>query len=235
MKLVVNILNFVAVFVLCACSSVQSRYHRVEDGDSLASIAQKYDVPVNELRAHNSDRLSRGLKSGTKLYIPFEESEAWDDELVFEMRDRRRPASVPELGEIASANFNWPVSGPITSQFGKRKSRNHDGIDIAAKTGVQVKSARSGHVIYAGNRIRGYGNLVIIKHADTFSTVYAHLSRIHVKKGQFVARGQLIGKVGRTGRASGSHLHFEVRNDRVPVDPLLYLHTQYAANRIHTR
>jgi murein DD-endopeptidase MepM/ murein hydrolase activator NlpD len=128
-----------------------------------------------------------------------------------------------------------PESEDVTSPFGKRGKKDHDGVDIGARQGTIVRASRSGHVIYAGNRIRGYGNMIIIRHADTFSTVYAHLSKITVKKNQFIGRGLPIGRVGRTGHATGSHLHFEVRNNRVPVDPLLYLQGQFAANRISSR
>jgi murein DD-endopeptidase MepM/ murein hydrolase activator NlpD len=106
----------------------------------------------------------------------------------------------------------------------------HDGVDIAAPEGTWVKAARSGHVIYASDRIGGYGRMIILRHPDSFATVYAHLSAIHARKGQFIAKGQYLGKVGQTGHAEGPHLHFEVRNNRVPVNPLLYLHVNVAAN-----
>jgi len=222
--------GLVTLFWLTGCGSIQSRYHEVRSGENLNAIARRYDIPVRELARYNSDRVvtAKALRAGTKLYIPFEESAAWDGDTDF------RAQMIPDA-VIATAPFSWPLQGQLTSQYGWRKRRMHDGIDIAARMGTPVVAARSGHVLYAGNRISGYGNLVIIKHADSFSTVYAHLSRTDVRKGQFVSRGSRVGRVGRTGRASGPHLHFEVRNARLPVDPLLYLQGQYAANRITGR
>lgn len=222
-----------SLLLLVSCAGVQSRYHQVKPGESLDSIARRYDVPVRELTAYNDSRRTHKLKVGTKLYIPFEESGAWDDEGEEDdapVRFEPLPNAV-----VTGTPFSWPVQGVLTSRYGWRKRRMHDGIDIAATTGTAVNSARSGHVLYAGNRIPGYGNLVIVKHADSFSTVYAHLSKIEVRKGQFVTRGQRVGRVGRTGRATAPHLHFEVRNARVPVDPLLYLQGQYASHRVTSR
>lgn len=226
-------LSISSLFILVSCSGIQSRYHEVQAGENLDSIARRYDIPVRELARYNSDQVSRNsLRAGAKLYIPFEESEAWDGDT--DVAPRADVAQNPNA-IVTTAPFSWPVGGAITSKYGWRKRRMHDGIDIAARTGTPVNSARSGHVLYAGNKIKGYGNLVIVKHADSFSTVYAHLSKIDVKKGQFVSRGQRVGRVGRTGRATAPHLHFEVRNSRVPVDPLLYLQGKYAANRITGR
>ena len=232
--------------LLSSCSSMPSRYHTVAEGDTLQSIAQRYDVPVSDIKKHNPHRLASGVQPGTKLYIPFEAGRSWEPSLEAAATPSSAAGRQPTgqmhtvqalqapIGSLVTT-FNWPVSGSVSSYFGKRKRRMHDGIDIVAAKGVRVKAARSGHVIYAGNKINGYGNLVIVKHADSFSTVYAHLSKFDVKKGQFVARGQLLGRVGKTGHATNYHLHFEVRDDRVPVDPLLYLHAQVAANRIHPR
>lgn len=230
-----------ASFILVGCAGIQSRFHEVKPGESVASIAGKYQVPVRELARYNSEKVAKKtLKPGVKLYIPFEESNGWDAEEVDVPSDNIQGASEARLENvpnvvIAATRFSWPLQGALTSKYGWRKRRMHDGIDIAAPRGTPVSAARSGHVLYAGNRIPGYGNLVILKHADSFSTVYAHLQKIEVRKGQFVPRGHRVGRVGKTGRATNYHLHFEVRNARVPVDPLLYLQGQYAANRITAR
>lgn len=212
--------------LLASCAGVRSRYHEVAQGETLNSIAKKFDVPLSGLVESNPD-LSRGkIRAGEKVYIPFEERTDWDSESLTYAVDKRVPASKEGKGENLPA-FIWPTKGNLSSFFGLRyrhhKETTHEGIDVAAPTGTPVKAARSGHVIYVGNRIRGYGNMVIIRHADSYSTVYAHLSKFHVKKGQFIARGALLGKVGRTGRARGAHLHFEIRDGQTPVDPILYL------------
>jgi murein DD-endopeptidase MepM/ murein hydrolase activator NlpD len=226
---------FSFAWLLVSCAGVQSRYHRVSSGESLDSIASRYQVPVQELKKYNPETVKQGLHAGAKLYIPFEESPLWDIEDLGEPVSSPRSVASNDSAEVPATTFSWPVKGSLSSTFGPRHRKMHEGIDIAARRGTPVIAARSGHVIYATNRIRGYGKMVIIRHADTYSTVYAHLSKINVKKGQFISRGDLLGLVGRTGHATGNHLHFEVRNHRVPVDPLLYLHGQYAANKIGAR
>ncbi len=119
--------------------------------------------------------------------------------------------------------FIWPVKGVITSRFGRRHGRWHDGVDIAAPRGTPVHAAADGVVIYADRRLTGYGNLVIIRHAHELFTAYAHNERMLVKQGERVRRGQVIATVGATGRATGPHLHFEIRIGARPVDPLAYL------------
>ena len=122
----------------------------------------------------------------------------------------------------SSAGLIWPVSGPITSPFGWRWGRMHEGIDIGVGYGVPIRAAAAGTVIYCGWE-SGYGNLVAIDHGDSLSTAYGHQSSIAVSCGQQVSQGQVIGYVGCTGHCFGPHLHFEVRINGNPVDPLGYL------------
>jgi murein DD-endopeptidase MepM/ murein hydrolase activator NlpD len=122
----------------------------------------------------------------------------------------------------SAAGFIWPVSGPVVSPFGMRWGRMHEGIDIAAAEGTPIHAAASGRVVYAG-WMDGYGNLVAIDHGGGLSTAYAHQSSIAAGVGQTVSQGQTIGYVGCTGHCFGPHLHFEVRVNGTPVDPLGYL------------
>jgi len=122
----------------------------------------------------------------------------------------------------SSAGLIWPVNGPITSPFGWRWGRLHQGIDIGANTGTPIKAAAAGTVIYCGWE-SGYGNLVVIDHGGNLATAYGHQSAIAVTCGQRVSQGQVIGYVGCTGECTGPHLHFEVRIDGNPVDPMGYL------------
>ncbi len=139
----------------------------------------------------------------------------------------------PLAYELEQARFSWPVAqSAVSSLYGPRWGRVHEGIDIAAPTGTPVRAARAGKVLYAQNGIRGYGKLVILRHSPNFATVYAHLSRIGVRAGDFVERGKVIGKVGMTGRATSPHLHFEIRHRRASVDPLIYLPGRMAFSRI---
>ncbi|MER3410256.1 MAG: hypothetical protein C4306_09190 [Thermoleophilia bacterium] len=130
--------------------------------------------------------------------------------------------TTPAPSAPSAAGFVWPVSGPVTSPYGMRWGRMHEGIDIAAPMGAPVRAAAAGQVIYAG-WMGGYGNLVVIDHGGGLATAYAHLSSISVSLGQAVGQGDLVGAVGSTGHSFGPHLHFEVRVNGVAVDPLGYL------------
>ncbi len=122
----------------------------------------------------------------------------------------------------SAAGLIWPVSGPITSPFGWRWGRMHEGIDIGVPMGTPIRAAASGTIIYCGWE-SGYGNLTVIDHGGQLATAYGHQSSIAVSCGQQVAQGQVIGYVGCTGHCTGPHLHFEVRIDGNPVDPMGYL------------
>ena len=124
-------------------------------------------------------------------------------------------------GNPSAAGLIWPVSGPITSGFGWRWGRMHEGIDISAACGTPIRAAAGGTVIYAG-WMSGYGNITIIDHGGGIATAYGHQSSIYVGGGS-VSQGQTIGAVGTTGFSTGCHLHFEVRVNGSPVDPLGYL------------
>ncbi len=122
----------------------------------------------------------------------------------------------------SAAGLIWPVSGPITSPFGWRWGRMHQGIDIGVPSGTPIKAAAAGTIIYCGWE-SGYGNLTVIDHGGNLATAYGHQSSIAVACGQQVSQGEVIGYVGCTGHCTGPHLHFEVRIDGNPVDPMGYL------------
>ena len=125
-------------------------------------------------------------------------------------------------GSPSAAGLIWPVLGPVTSPFGWRWGRMHEGIDIGAASGTQIRAAAAGTVIYAG-WLGGYGNLDVIDHGGGVATAYGHQSSVAVGNGASVAQGQVIGYVGSTGHSTGPHLHFEVRVNGIPQDPLGYL------------
>ena len=120
----------------------------------------------------------------------------------------------------SAPEFRWPARGRITE--GYRRGSN-DGINIALPEGTAVKAAEAGVVVYAGNEVRGYGNLVLIRHPNGFVTAYADNGELDVKRGEAVRRGQIIAKSGETGNATSPQLHFEVRKGATPVDPTQYL------------
>jgi hypothetical protein len=124
---------------------------------------------------------------------------------------------------VSAPQFIWPLDNCVyMSGFGIRHGRRHDGIDLAAKGGAPIHAAADGEVVFA-KRMRGYGRLVLVKHRDNFFTAYAHNRANLVKKGDKVKQGQVIAKVGRSGRATGNHVHFEVRKGQAAVDPLNFL------------
>ena len=135
-------------------------------------------------------------------------------------------ASTSSSGQAAAApsaaGFIWPVSGPITSPFGMRLGTLHPGIDIGVPTGTPIHAAAAGTVVYCGWE-EGYGNLVVIDHHNGLATAYGHQTRVAVSCGQNVSQGDVIGYSGCTGFCTGPHVHFEVRVNGAPVDPLGYL------------
>ncbi len=135
---------------------------------------------------------------------------------------RSSGAFVGDGGRVSAAGLVWPVRGRVTSEYGWRWGRMHQGIDIAAPTGTPIAAAKDGVVIHSG-RMSGYGNVVIIDHGRGFSTVYAHQSRIAAREGQSVSQRQVIGYVGSTGRSTGPHLHFETRVNGSAHNPRRYL------------
>jgi murein DD-endopeptidase MepM/ murein hydrolase activator NlpD len=132
-----------------------------------------------------------------------------------------RVADPGPVGKVSGAGLIWPVRGPVTSGFGMRWGRMHEGIDISAATGTPIRAAKAGTVTFAGT-MGGYGNAVIISHGGGLSTLYAHQSRLAVSGGS-VSQGEVIGYVGSTGHSTGPHLHFETRVNGTPQNPLRYL------------
>jgi murein DD-endopeptidase MepM/ murein hydrolase activator NlpD len=129
-----------------------------------------------------------------------------------------------ESAEQAGSGFRWPARGRIVAGFGRRPNgEQNDGINIALPEGTPIKSAEAGTVIYAGNELTGFGNLVLVRHADGWVTAYAHAKEITVTRGAEVRRGQVIGTVGATGAVNQPQLHFELRKGSTPVDPLPHL------------
>jgi murein DD-endopeptidase MepM/ murein hydrolase activator NlpD len=133
-------------------------------------------------------------------------------------------APAPQQNMAAASGFRWPVRGRVISEFGKKPNgERNDGINLAVPEGTSVKAAEDGTVIYAGNELKSYGNLVLIRHADGWVSAYAHNSALQVKRGDEVRRGQVIALSGMTGGVTTPQLHFELRKDATPVNPLQHL------------
>ncbi len=142
------------------------------------------------------------------------------------------PVTAQPLAPVGGAPpFAWPVSGRVVSDFGATASGGkNDGINIATAMGAPIHASASGTVTYAGNELKAYGNLVLLKHSGGYTTAYAHAERLLVSKGDFVARGQTIGYSGQTGDVTSPQLHFEIRSNTTPVNPRSYLTTTSASN-----
>jgi len=141
--------------------------------------------------------------------------------------------ALPPLGAPAgdAPTFVWPVSGRVISDFGATANGGkNDGINIAAAWGTPIRASAAGTVTYAGSELKNYGNLVLVKHSGGYTTAYAHAERLVVAKGDFVARGQVIGYAGQTGDVSTPQVHFEIRSATTPVNPRSYLSSNTASN-----
>jgi murein DD-endopeptidase MepM/ murein hydrolase activator NlpD len=176
-------------------------------------------------RTAKRDALSNVKESKSEFLHEAEGLQQSSSSLAAQIRSAqssRSSYSPPGDTTPSAAGFIWPVNGPVVSPFGMRWGRLHAGIDIAASSGTPIRAAAAGRVVYAG-WMSGYGNLVAIDHGGGVSTAYGHQSQITVGNGQVVSQGQTIGYVGCTGHCFGPHLHFEVRINGTPVDPLGYL------------
>src|SRR6185503_9316660 len=141
--------------------------------------------------------------------------------------------ALPPIGSPVSGApaFAWPVSGRVISDFGATANGGkNDGINLAASKDAPIHASASGTVTYAGDDLKNYGNLLLVKHSGGYTTAYAHADRLIVARGAFVTRGQVIGYVGQTGDVSSPQLHFEIRSGTTPVDPRSYLSSATARN-----
>lgn len=221
----------------------------VAKGDTLYSLSRKYQIPVNDLAVMNKLNTPFNLSVGQKLKVPkldtvqtrsvaeIKESKTVAKKITppetvqkqttvskaepVKTRISSDPKKqLPKISARSSTKFSWPVKGKVLSQYGaKNKGLFNDGINISAAKGTPVKSAENGVVAYAGNEVKGMGNLIIIQHSDGWMTVYAHMDSLIVKRGAKVNVGQQIGRVGQTGRVDTPQLHFEIRKGTKAYNP----------------
>ena len=219
------LLVFILVFVGgCASQTTISKprppgvYHVVTPGETLYRIGKAYGVAYQELARVNGIKDARQIHVGQRIFVPG----AAHPIPVETVTPIEPPPVAPAVPEPGFETFLWPVNGTINSGFGPRGSSFHDGIDIAAPEGTPIRAIEAGEVIYS-DQLRGYGNIVILRHAGGIVSVYAHNEVNLVRNGQTVARGDVVARVGSTGRVSGPHLHFEIRRNNAAQDPLRYL------------
>lgn len=175
-------------------------YHVLQKGETLYRLSRIYGVSLNEIYYANEVTDPNDLPVGTRILIPGVRH--------------------------TSPRLRWPLHGRLTSGFGPRRRGRHFGIDLAANSGTTIRASAGGLVIASASSLKGYsryGKIVIIQHREGLITLYAHNSKNLVARGQCVRAGQPIAEVGRTGNATGPHLHFEVRRNGLPQNPLYYL------------
>lgn len=209
----------------------RTRHYTVKAGDTGFGIAYKHAVPWSQIAVANAIDPNSAVVPGKQLLIPT----VLDTQTpATRAADRAAASSAAAASAVAGAavaaaiapagstapRFSWPLDGTVKRGWKSRStSDHHDGLDLAAARGAAVRAAGSGTVLFAGEEKEQFGNLVIIDHGDGWNTAYGFLSRITVKKGAKVAAGERVGLVGDTGKARGNELHFEVRQDGVPIDP----------------
>jgi murein DD-endopeptidase MepM/ murein hydrolase activator NlpD len=199
------------------------RWHIVAAGETSGTLAEQAGIPLEDFLEINGLKRGETLAPGRPVFV-------LGKTLAPSANVPSQPAAAPvaptQAGTPSSparsnAPLRWPVASPrLSSLFGVRWGKPHEGIDMAAPTGTPVFAASAGEVIYAGDQVRGYGNMVVVKHTGDLVTVYAHNSLLLVHTGDRIAVGQEIARVGDTGRSTAPHLHFEVRRGEIPQDPI---------------
>lgn len=185
-------------------------YHKVTKGETLWQISNRYDIEMDKVIAANKISDVERIVAGQILFIP---SEKVPTKTELTVKDNY-------MKEV----FAWPVKGKVLLNFGDQKgTTSNKGIDIQAKEGSIVLASRSGKVIFADEKVKGYGKTIILDHGDDLQTVYAHNSEISVKIGDEIKQLAPIAKVGSTGRAQTPYLHFEIRKRHRPQNPFYFL------------
>ena len=225
-----------------------SNYHIVKRGDTLYAVSRRYGISPQQLATYNGLNPPYGLNVGQKLLLSgrstagssYASSKTATTKPTYISASNTSsrnnyasaaPASKNTANTLSATvsksrktKFIWPVRGTIISKFGTiGKGRANDGINIKAAQGTAVKAADKGSIAYAGNELKGFGNLILIRHDDGWITAYAHNEKLLVKKGQRVVRGEKIATVGATGGVNSPQLHFEIRAGKNPVNPTAYL------------
>jgi murein DD-endopeptidase MepM/ murein hydrolase activator NlpD len=227
--------------------------HRARSGETVYNVARQYGVDAYALITTNNLVPPFDLYEGQRLVIPGAAGPAIAASPSAPEPNPERPTPRPSItspgeptGQTAvlpraapppeppqgTDGFVWPVEGSVISDFGaKGGGRYNDGINIAAAAGTPVRAAESGIVAYAGNEVRGFGNMLLLKHSHGWVTAYAHNGELLVQRGERVQRGQVIARVGQSGSVDRPQLHFEIRKGKRAVDPMQELRRPSAAAR----
>ena len=219
-KQLIFILPVFFIFSLTSCSSLffkktsykqpkKGFYYTIKKGDTLWRLSNLYHVAIEDIVKANRVSDPKKLIIGQKLFIP----------QTKETASKRRSTAPSEVME----DFIWPVKGPVIERFGSHNKKKNNGIDIKSDEESSILAVASGKVIFSDNGPEGYGKMVIIKHSNNYVTIYSNNKENLVRLNQIVKQGEKIAKVGKSKDSKGSFLHFEIRKNRIPRDPLLYL------------
>jgi murein DD-endopeptidase MepM/ murein hydrolase activator NlpD len=220
----------------------QSPYHTVQKGDTLYSVSRDYRTDVYTLAKVNNLKPPFTLIPGQQLKLPSKNNLTTASKtlkpaarILAEPKNKPKTTTqkaapriskqaIPKPPPRSSSRFAWPAQGKLLSSFGAKKNGlRNDGINIAAQRGTPIKASENGVVAYSGNELRGFGNMILLKHSGGWITAYAHADQLLVKRGQKIKKGQVIGKVGSSGGVTTPQLHFEIRKGMDPVDPKKHL------------
>ncbi|MCH8201707.1 MAG: M23 family metallopeptidase [Proteobacteria bacterium] len=197
-------------------------YHMVRRGETSYGISRQYAVSLTSLVRLNGLKPPYRLEIGQRLKIPGHTSPPANN--AGPSPRGQKKAALPSPPPRQGSAFMWPLKGRVLSSYGPKAGGLHnDGINIRAKAGSAVRAAEAGIVVYSADGLKGYGNLILIRHSDGWVTAYAHNEELLVKRGDTVGRGQLIARSGNTGGVKEPQLHFEVRKGTTAVNPLKYL------------
>lgn len=242
-------LLIVCTSVACAPTGI---YHTVKPGQTLYRIALTYDIDEASLARINNIKDPRSLKANQKVYIPgvtqlrkvpvtaaarkptaakvtksvktpVKANTATAKPKKKVATKTKTAAKKPLATKPQKGLFVWPVQGKILNKFGKQGQKVYKGVEIATPKGTVVKASAPGKVIYSGDAIPGYGNLVILEHSDSFFSVYGYNDKCLVKKDAFVGQGDKIALSGTPPSGQSARLHFEIRKGKSAVNPILYL------------
>ncbi len=190
--------------------------------ETLSDIAKKHGIPLEDLAEINGLEPGARVEPGQVIFVLA--PEAGVPTAVADLEPPLPPDLDDEPPPANTALLAWPLrEARVSSVYGRRWGRQHEGIDLAAPIGTPIYAAKDGVVLYASDAVKGYGNMVVLSHDGDLLTAYAHTSVMLVKKGDRVRGGQIIARVGKTGHATAPHLHFEVRQGQVPKNPLRFL------------
>lgn len=212
----------------------RARDYVVKRGDSISSIASKHNENVYAIARLNVLRPPYTIYVGQNLFLPNSKPSRLSSLSISKVPVEKRTVKIAKASSkaktisappaITGNGFLWPVKGKVLSLYGgKSEGLQNDGINIAAPRGAPVRAAENGIVAYSGNELRGFGNLLLLKHTGGWITAYAHNDTLLVKRGDKIKKGQIIAKVGSSGSVQKPQLHFELRKGKKAIDPIKYL------------